>query len=161
MTPGPGRDSPRHTRRPARPGAGSYSFASVPAGLNYTVAPAPNAAFSYTPAQSAVAALTSNTTQNFAAARKLYAISGRVLRAGSATADVGGVTMTLVNSATNAVVKTGVTASDGTGSYSLTGVPAGVSYALRPSKAGTTFTPASKSYANLSANQSAQNFSNP
>jgi chitinase len=64
--------------------------------------------------------------------------------------------MTLKNG-TGAVVKTVTTLADGT--YSVAGVPAGVNYVLVPTKAGMTFTPASKSYTNLSANQVAQNFS--
>lgn len=141
--------------------AGTYSFAGVPAGLGYFVSPAPSAVFTYAPASSTVASLTSNLSLSFAAARKTYTISGRVLQAGSATAGVGGVTMTLFNAATNAVVKTGLTATDGTGGYSLTGVPAGISYTLKPSKTGLTFTPVSKSYAALSANQANQNFASP
>jgi uncharacterized delta-60 repeat protein len=135
---------------------GSYSFAGVPAGYAYTVTPAPSAVYTFTPATRSYASLTAaQANQNFAAARKTYSVSGRVAKAGTTTG-VGGVTMTLRNGS-GVVVKTATTLADGT--YSMTGVPAGVNYVLTPAKAGMTFTPTSKSYTNLSASQAAQNFS--
>lgn len=64
--------------------------------------------------------------------------------------------MTLRNGS-GAVVRTATTQSDGT--YSVTGVPAGVSYVLTPAKSGMSYTPANRSYTNLSSGKSAQNFS--
>jgi hypothetical protein len=59
--------------------------------------------------------------------------------------------MTLTNSSTGAVVKTVTTAADG--SYSLTAIQAGITYALRPTRTGMVFSPTSRTYTNLSANQ--------
>jgi hypothetical protein len=140
---------------------GSYSFAGVPAGFGYTVVPAASNLYSFTPANRTYASLISNLTgQNFSATRKLYTISGRVIKYGTTTG-VDGVTMTLRNSS-GVVVKTVTTATSAagvTGSYTITGVQAGYSYTLRPTKTGMTFIPLSRSYTNLSANQTLQNFS--
>lgn len=46
------------------------------------------------------------------------------------------------------------------GRYTLTAIPAGITYVLRPSKVGATFNPASRTYANLSANQSPGQYTN-
>src|ERR687894_630501 len=81
------------------------------------------------------------------AVQQTYTISGRVKRAGTPNS-IAGVTMTL-RSQSGAVVKTTRTAVDGT--YSLTGVPAGASYVLTLTLVGHTFSPPTKSYANLSA----------
>jgi chitinase len=141
--------------RTATSGAdGSYSFGSVPGGQSYTVAPS-SAVYNFTPASRAYTALAaSQTGQNFTvASRKSYSISGRITKAGIS---VVGVTVTLTNSA-GAVVRTAKT--DGAGNYLLTGVPAGINYTARPSLAGWTFSPVTKSYTNLSANQTGQGYS--
>ncbi|HEV3469852.1 MAG TPA: M12 family metallo-peptidase [Pyrinomonadaceae bacterium] len=134
---------------------GSYSFTNVPGGQNYTVSVS-SATYNFTPSSRSYTALAANQTgQNFSvASRKTYAISGRVTRAGTTTA-LGGVTLTVRNSS-GAVVKTTTSAADGT--YSLTGITAGYNYTVRPSLTGKTFTPASRSYTNLIANQTGQNY---
>lgn len=88
------------------------------------------------------------------AVQQTYTISGRVKRAGTPNS-IAGVTMTL-RSQSGAVVKTTKTAVDGT--YSLTGVSAGANYVLTPTLVGHTFSPPTKSYANLSASLRGQVF---
>ena len=133
---------------------GSYSFGSVPGGQSYTVTPS-TTVFTFSPGTRSYTNLAANQTgQNFAGTRKMYSISGRVVRAGTTTG-LGGVKVTLTNTA-GMVIKTTTTAADG--SYSLTSVYAGFNFIVRPSLAGKTFTPATKSYTNLSANQVGQNF---
>jgi hypothetical protein len=76
-------------------------------------------------------------------------------QASAATAGIGGVTMSLYDS--SGVLVRGVnTALDG--NYSLTGIPGGANYKLVPSKTGLVFTPAYRSYTNLPADQTLQNF---
>jgi Carboxypeptidase regulatory-like domain/Fibronectin type III domain len=75
--------------------------------------------------------------------------SGKVL-AKTAT-PISGVLVTLSGGAS----KTMTTVADG--AYSFTGLGLGT-YTVTPTKAGTTFTPASKTFTALSANQTAQNF---
>lgn len=130
---------------------GAFTFTGVPAGRTYVITPSSNV-YTFTPASRTLSSLASNQVgQNFSvASRKTYSISGRVTRAGT-TSGIGGVTMSLTNGSTGAAVKTVTTLSDGR--YSLTSIPAGFNYVLRPSKSGMTFTPTSRSYANLSANQ--------
>ncbi|MDQ3803974.1 MAG: carboxypeptidase-like regulatory domain-containing protein [Acidobacteriota bacterium] len=130
---------------------GAYTFAGVPAGRTYVITPASNV-YTFTPASRTLSGLSSSQAgQNFtASARKTYSISGRVARAGTTTG-IAGVVMTLTNGSTGAVVRTMTTGSNG--AYSLTAIPAGITYVLRPAKSGVTFSPASRTYANLSANQ--------
>jgi hypothetical protein len=130
---------------------GAYAFTNLPAGRTYIVTPS-SSIYTFTPVNRMLSSFASNQTgQNFTvASRKTYSISGRVTRAGTTTG-IGGVTMTLTNGSTGAVVKTVPTRTDG--SYSLTAIPAGITYVLRPTKAGVTFSPASRTYTNLSANQ--------
>jgi hypothetical protein len=134
---------------------GSYAFAGVPGGQTYTVTPS-SLVFNFTPASRSYTALAANqTAQNFTAvSRKTYNISGRVAR-NAAGNSLGGVTITLTNSA-GAVVKTATSGVDG--SYTLTGVPAGLNYTARPSLAGWQFTPAARSYTNLTANVTGQTY---
>jgi hypothetical protein len=130
---------------------GSFSFPAIPAGFTYTLAPIASNIYSFTPVSRSYTNLSAaQAGQNFTAARKTYSISGRVTRTGTTTG-IGAVTMTLTNSSTGAVVKTVTTATDG--SYSLTAIPAGITYALRPTRTGTVFSPTSRTYTNLSADQ--------
>jgi hypothetical protein len=134
---------------------GFYRFAKVPAGLSYTVEPALNNAYSYNPVSRSYASLAANVYgQQFSVKRKLFAVSGKVVKAGTTTG-IGGVTMTLTD-ASGAAIKVGTTRSDGT--YVLTGIPGGGNYTLRPTKTGLVFTPTAKSYTNLGNNRTLQDF---
>jgi glucosylceramidase len=80
-----------------------------------------------------------------------YTVSG-VVKLG--TVRLAGVTVKLA-SLTPAGFTTRTATTSSTGAYSFTMVPAGRNYTVTPTKAGYQFTPASKSLANLSANQTA------
>ncbi len=87
------------------------------------------------------------TGQDFTAVSSALTISGTVYSGG---AGLSGATLTLTGSNSATLV------TDASGTYSFT-VAEGGSYTLAPSKTGYSFTPASKSWANLSESQ-AQNF---
>jgi plastocyanin len=137
---------------------GAYTLANVPAGRNYTLTPAKtNYTFKNT-SNTAQAVRTytnlsaNQTAQDFAATLKLYNISGRVTLA-DATTGVNAVTLTLTSpSPAGFTPRTVMTNS--TGNYSFAGVSAARSYTLTPTKAGFTFSPTSRGYPTLSANQS-------
>jgi hypothetical protein len=134
---------------------GYYNITGVPAGMSYTVEPAPSNMYAYTPAALTIASLESNANrQSFGARRKLFAISGRVTNP-LGTAGLGGVTMSLFDGS-GALVKAVNT--DSGGAYSLTGIPGGSNYRLIPTKAGLVFTAPSKAYNSLPADMTAQNF---
>ena len=123
--------------------------------MSYTVEPALNNAYSYNPVSRSYASLEANVyEQHFSVKGKLFAVSGKVVKAGTTTG-IGGVTMTLTD-ASGAAIKVGTTRSDGT--YVLTGIPGGGNYALRPTKTGLVFTPTAKSYTNLGNNRTLQDF---
>jgi hypothetical protein len=134
---------------------GYYKFAAVPAGFAYTVEIAPSNVYSFTPASWTIESLLGNAQgQSFVAQRKLFAVSGRVTNP-AGTAGIGGAVMNLLDGS-GALVKKVNTSPDGT--YSVTEIPGGGNYKLAPEKAGLAFTPASRSYTNLGANLTAQNF---
>src|SRR5215203_919830 len=86
-----------------------------------------------------------------------FSISGRVDSNGFGTGTpTPGVTMTLTNDSNGSVVATQQT--DDNGQYSFTGVAAGGSYTVTPSKSGFTFNPTSRGFGNLSQNWTSQNF---
>ncbi|MCW5979419.1 MAG: SBBP repeat-containing protein [Bryobacteraceae bacterium] len=82
-----------------------------------------------------------------------YSISGRVTLAGGAA--LGSVTISLSGS------KTASTATNSAGNYVINNLSAGGNYTIKPSKAGYIFTPASRSFSPLSANQTANFVATP
>jgi hypothetical protein len=120
--------------------SGAYSF-TVNAGGSYTVTPSMTG-YTFSPPSVSVPNIAANQTANFAASAP-YTIIGQVTEAG---AGVAGATVSLSGSAT------GSTVTNSSGNYSLSAA-AGGSYVATPSMTNFTFTPASASYANLSANQ--------
>jgi plastocyanin len=145
--------------------AGGFSFASVPGGRNYKLTPSKvNYTFQNTSNtsqsfRSYTNLSASQTNQNFAATLKKYTISG-VVKIG--TTALAGVTMRLVSTTAGFTPRTVLTGS--AGGYSLANVPGGRSYTLTPSKTNYTFKNTSntsqsfRSYPNLSADQTNQNF---
>lgn len=83
-------------------------------------------------------------------ATQTYSVSGRVLD--GAGAAVAGVTLTVTGSAST------TTATDAAGNYTITGLAGGGSYTVTPSKTGYRFSPTSRSYASLAANQTSQDY---
>jgi len=125
---------------------GNYSFL-VPSGWSGTVTPA-KAGYSFSPANRLYTSVASNQTgQNYTATLITYTISG--------TAGVGGVTLIYTNSANGSQL---FVLSDGSGNYSIT-VPMGWNGAVTPNEPGYSFSPASKTYTNVQANQTGQNYS--
>jgi uncharacterized repeat protein (TIGR01451 family) len=124
--------------------SGNFAFASLPAGGTYTVTPA-SANHTFTPPSRTFANLSSNQTGDFAGTLKTFAISGRV--ADAANGSLAGVGVTL-SGAQSAAAQT-----DASGNYSFPGLPAGGTYTVTPSKANYNFAPPSRTFANLSANQ--------
>jgi len=125
--------------------SGSYSF-TVGAGGNYTVTPSLTG-YTFAPPSQTFNSLSSNQTQNFVATQVMYTISGQVTLSGSG---LSGVTVTLSGSQSGTVVTTS------SGGYSFS-VAVGGNYTVTPSLTGYTFNPTSKSFNNLSGNQT-QNF---
>lgn len=123
-------------------GAGNYSI-SVPNGWSGTITPA-KAGFTFTPTNRAYSNVTSDqANQNYTAQQTTYKISG----------NAGGSGVTL--SYFDGVPKTATSLADG--SYELS-VSANWSGTVTPSKTGFTFSPASRTYANVNANIISQNY---
>lgn len=128
-------------------GSGYYSFA-VPTGGTYLVTPSLNG-YVFGPQSQGYANLNSNQTANFTASAGFsYTIVGQLTASGNA---LNGATVTLSGS------QTGTYTTTASGDYTFT-VQAGGTYTVTPSLAGSTFSPASATFTNLTANQTA-NFS--
>ena len=122
---------------------GNYSFL-VPSGWSGTVTPA-KAGYSFSPVSINYTSVASNQTgQNYTATFITYTITGN--------AGVGGATLVYVNGSQLFVT------SDAGGSYSIT-VPLGWSGTVTPYRLGYSFSPTSKSYTNVQANTTGQNYS--
>ena len=128
---------------------GNYKFLNLPAGGNYTVKPT-KAGYTFNPVSKPFTALNANqTAANFAATRLTYTISGKVTKAG---ANLGGVTVKLTGTST------ATTTTNNLGAYSFTGLVGGGNFTVTPSLVNHNFTPASKSFTALGANQTTANF---
>lgn len=128
-------------------GNGNYSF-TVADGGSYTVTPT-LANNTFTPPSQTFNFISQNQTANFTAQTVTYTISGNVRSDG---ANLQGATVALTGGQTASVL----TGADGNYSFS---VPAGTNYSVSVYKNGITFNPASQSFTNLNANQTA-NFQN-
>lgn len=125
-------------------GGGSYSFPNVPAGFGYTITPATNSFFSFTPRSTSL--LSGNLIFDFNGIRRSHAIGGIITNA--AGSGISGITINLSGSRSAAVI------SDVSGAFSFSGLPAGGNYTLTPTTtAYYTFT--AQSINNLSSNQTA------
>ncbi|HWT00346.1 MAG TPA: carboxypeptidase regulatory-like domain-containing protein [Pyrinomonadaceae bacterium] len=131
--------------------SGNYSFANLPAGGNYTVRPA-STLNTFSPAYKTFTNLVANQSQQFTATLKTYSITGKITVAGTTTG-IYQVAVTVTSPTAGFTARTVNT--NTAGGYSLTGLPAGRSYVITPRKTGYAFTPASRSFTNLSANQPA------
>ena len=133
---------------------GAYSFPNLPAGRSYALTPT-KLYYSFTPATKNFPGLSADqAAQNFAATLNTHTIGGKVL---VGTAPLAGVTVTLKSpSPAGFTPRTATTNS--LGNYSFASLPAGRTYYVTPSKLHYIFTPASRTYTGLSANQTAANF---
>ena len=124
--------------------SGNYSF-SVPGGANYTVTPSLSG-YTFLPASLTYVNLAGNQSgANFAASLADYTISGEVTLAGSA---LSGAALTLSGS------QAGIFATNASGKYSFS-VQSGGTYTVTPSMAGSTFSPASATFNDVTASQTA------
>lgn len=129
---------------------GNYVFSDLRAGGNYTVTPA-RAKTSFTPSNRAIPRLSKDESVNFVGVvqPEVYKISGRVT---DASQPLGGVKIKLEGS------KLTSTTTASNGNYSFSDLRAGGSYTVAPVGGKTSFTPGSRSFANLTQDESA-NFS--
>lgn len=133
---------------------GTYSFTNLPQGRNYRLTLS-KTNYTFAPASRTFTNVSANVpNQNFVGTLITFRISGRVA---IGTSGLGGVTMTLTRSRPVGVTPITVT-SDSSGYYAFPNVPVAGSYTLKPSKRDYTFNQVSRSYTNLSANQTNQDF---
>ncbi|HEV7903867.1 MAG TPA: carboxypeptidase regulatory-like domain-containing protein [Pyrinomonadaceae bacterium] len=125
---------------------GNYTFASVAAGGNYVVTPS-LANYTFAPPSQSFNNLSANQTANFTATLNTYTLSGQVTAGGNGLGGVS-VTLTRTGSPLNSTTTT-----DAGGNYSFTNVAAGGDYVVTPSHPNYSFTPPSRQFSNLSANQ--------
>lgn len=123
---------------------GNYTF-TVPAEGNYMVTPT-SLLYAFSPSSFALNNLSGSQTLNFVTARRLtYSISGFVKTSNGN--GLGGVTVRLDGSQTAAVN------TDSTGFYAFANLNAGGNYTLTAARQNYTITPQTKSFTQLSANQ--------
>ena len=123
---------------------GNYSFPNLTATGNYTLTPS-KINYSFAPASQSFSNLSSNfTSVNFTGTLKTYTISGVVLDGNGN--GVPSLLFTLSGS------QSGTNATDANGNYSFT-VVAGGNYTVTPLTTVYTFTPSSRTFNNISANQ--------
>jgi inhibitor of cysteine peptidase len=125
--------------------AGDYAF-DIPASGDYTVT-ASKRHYTFAPASAAFSAVTGERRADFAATLNRHRIAGRVARADGRA--MAGVTVTLSGA------QAATTTTDAAGDYAFANLPAGGSYTVTPSRAGYDFAPASRSFADLGADQTA------
>jgi photosystem II stability/assembly factor-like uncharacterized protein len=126
---------------------GSYQFVNLPQGGNFTVSAA-KPHFTMSPTSQTFNNLNGDQIVNFIATATnaaFYTIAGQIKENGS---PLSGVTVTLSGS------QSGTRTTDSAGNYSFTLLEAG-NYTVTPTKFGFTFAPASQTFNNLSANQTA------
>ncbi len=125
---------------------GNYSFGGLAAGGNYTVAPS-LANYTFAPASRTFSNLSANQTGDFAGVLNTHSISGRIV-AGNNNG-LAGVAVTLTGA------QSGSTQTDAGGNYTLPGLPAGGSYTVTPTLRHHGFPNSSRTFDNLSSNQTA------
>ena len=126
-------------------GIGSYSMSNLATG-NYTLTPS-RSGYVFTPSNRSFSPLAANMSVDFTASLIVtYTISGTVSAGG---VGLSGVTVALSGSG-SASTTTGAG-----GTYSFSGLTAGGSYTVTPSKVGYAMSPVSASFSSLAANQAA------
>ena len=124
--------------------SGNYSFPNLALAGNYTITPfKPN--YTFVPTSQTFNNLSGDQTANFTGSLAQVTINGRVKDANGA--GVSGVTMSLTGT------QTGSVQTDTGGNYTFSNLNAGGTYTITPSRNSDAFTPTSKTYTNLSSNQ--------
>jgi len=119
---------------------GSFSFANIAAGFQYTVTAANNNTFTFTP--QSIDTLSGNLELSFKGTRRSYTISGQVID--NSNQGLPGVKIDL----------SGVqTSTDNSGNYSFASVPAGFGYVISAAKTHYSFNPQSLNINNLENSQ--------
>jgi hypothetical protein len=126
---------------------GSYTFPAVVPGT-YTVTPQPTTGLSFTPASGSVTVASVTNAPGFTAVISYYTISGQVLLGTNGSKAYPNVTV--IGSGTNAFTSTNTYSAltDGSGNYTLTGLPA-ASYLVNAQPTGF-FTPSNSPVSSLS-----------
>jgi hypothetical protein len=123
---------------------GRYVFADLPAGGNYTVTPR-KMSYAFSPANRTFNNLEAGQTQNFAGTFVTYSISGILVSANNKP--LGGATVTLSGTQNR------TTTSNSAGEFSFPGVPSEGNYTVRPTLIGYSFTPSTRTFNFVPANQ--------
>jgi hypothetical protein len=124
---------------------GYYTFSALPAGGNYTVTPS-STRYSFLPASQSVVDLEVGQFLVFNAVPLFYTINGQVLH--SSGGPLGGVSVSLAGS------KNATATTDSQGVFTFFDVPRGGNYTVTPAPlVGYTFSPASRAFNNLAADQ--------
>jgi len=121
---------------------GAYSF-TIPAEGSYVLTPS-KTHYTFAPQSLSFSNVVANQTADFAATINRHTINGHVTDAGIAIAGVS-VALSGAQSAT--------ATTDASGAYSFANLPEGGSYTITPSFNGFTFSPASRTVADLEADQ--------
>ncbi|HWT01114.1 MAG TPA: carboxypeptidase regulatory-like domain-containing protein [Pyrinomonadaceae bacterium] len=138
--------------------AGAYNINGLPAGRGYTVTPA-KLNYTFSPAVRSYASLGGNIVgQNFSATLKTYTVSGLITKAGTTTG-IASVAVTITSPAPAGFAPRTVQ-TNLSGVYTVTGLPAGRTYVIKPVKSGFTFTPLTKTVTNLGGNVAAGSLTN-
>ncbi len=124
--------------------AGTYTIYNLNPGGNYTLTPT-KTNFTFSPTSQTFNNLTADQTADFTGAVNQVILDGKI-KDGTGTG-VSGVTVNLTGTQTASVL----TGAGGT--YSFTNLNAGGSYTVTPSRNSDIFVPASKTFNNLSSNQ--------
>ncbi|HEV2799645.1 MAG TPA: Ig-like domain-containing protein [Pyrinomonadaceae bacterium] len=121
---------------------GNYHFFNLEGGGTYTLQPYKNQ-YNFTPPTRTFTNLSAQQTADFVGTVVTYTIGGRITANG---AGLSGVSVALGGTATATVT------TDANGQYSFAGLVQG-NYTVTPARSGYNFTPGSRSYSNLSGNQ--------
>ncbi|MFL6257119.1 MAG: carboxypeptidase regulatory-like domain-containing protein, partial [Pyrinomonadaceae bacterium] len=124
---------------------GAYAF-NVPVHGDYIVDPS-KTHYTFDRAGATFDGVTSDQTADFVATLDRHRIGGSIERPTGAA--LAGVTVTLSGA------QTATTTTDAQGRYSFANLPAGAAYTVTPSKLGYDFAPASKSFTDLGADETA------
>ncbi|MFL6334258.1 MAG: carboxypeptidase regulatory-like domain-containing protein [Pyrinomonadaceae bacterium] len=126
---------------------GNYTFAGLPAGGNYTVT-ASSARYSFASPSQSFTDLDANRTADFAGTSLLFNLTGQLFD--STSHPLTGLSVALSGG------KTATATTDALGNFVFADLPRGGGYTVTPAKLfGSLFTPASKTFNNLTADQSA------
>ncbi|HEX8130025.1 MAG TPA: carboxypeptidase regulatory-like domain-containing protein [Pyrinomonadaceae bacterium] len=124
---------------------GNYSFASLPAGGNYTVEPS-REFYDFNPTRGIFNDLSADGTATFTAVLRTFQIGGRITEGANG---VAGVTVNLSGS------RTATTQTDAAGNYLFTQLPANGNYTATPAHPFYAFSPGGASFNTLPFNQTA------